>query len=372
MSPEFMQHFDSLTDPRIDRCKRHGLMDIIFLTISAVLCDSEGWEQIEDFGHARLDWLKHYFPYANGIPTHDTIARVMSSLDPKALQECFISWVQAASEISEGRIVAIDGKTLRRSFRDGDRKSAIHMVSAWANQNKGLILGQQKVDGKSNEITAIPALVKLLDLKGSIVTIDAMGTQREIAKAIVEKGADYVLALKGNQSNLADEVQTLFEHPLPKGFEEQRKSDEVEAGHGRIEQRHYRQIALTPKALPAGEGWEKLRSVIQVTAVRDEGGRQTRETRYFISSCSLDVSVAANAVRQHWAVENSLHWVLDVTYREDESRIRRGNAAEVMSVMRRLTLNLLKLDQTSNASLRRKRKIAAMNDEFRTVLISGA
>lgn len=370
MTADFMSHFSQIPEPRIERCKRHELMDILFLSISAVLCGAEGWEEIEDFGHARLDWLRQYFPYTNGIPRHDTIARVLSRLDPKAFQASFMSWVQEASDLSEGEIVAIDGKTARRSFEKGDRKSALHMVSAWACQN-GVVLGQQKVDSKSNEITAIPALLELLALKGSIVTIDAMGTQREIARQIVAKQADYVLALKGNQSALHDEVRRLFNAPLPSGYTEQRSEVQIEAGHGRIETRQYRQWLLGTPGLPAAEGWAGLKSVLEVTATRDDGSNVSRETRYFISSLGLDVAQAAKAVRQHWAVENSLHWVLDVTFREDDSRIRRGHGAEVMAVLRRMTLNLLKQNTTSKASMKRKRKIAALDDKLRSEIIAG-
>jgi len=370
MSADFMSHFSTIPDPRIERCKRHELMDILFLSISAVLCGAEGWEEIEDFGQARLAWLQHYFPYVNGIPKHDTIARVLSRLDPKALQESFISWVNAACQLSDGEVVAIDGKTVKRSFQKGDRKSAIHMVSAWASQN-GLVLGQQKVNSKSNEITAIPALLKLLELKGCIVTIDAMGTQREIAKVIVDKGADYVLALKGNQGTLEDDVKLLFSKPIPARLAEQTREEEVESGHGRIESRIYRQVVLGREGLPSSRGWAGLKSVIEVTSLRDDGTNRSTEKRYYISSCPLDVETAARAVRRHWSVENSLHWVLDVTFREDESRIRRGNGAEVMSVLRRLTLNLLKQNTTSKASMRRKRKIAVMDDELRTEIMAG-
>ena len=370
MTVDFMSHFARVPDPRIDRCKRHELLDILFLSICGVLCGAEGWEEIEDFGRARLDWLRQYFPYANGIPKHDTIARVLSRLEPEALQESFISWMQAASKVSDGEIVAIDGKTVRRSFTQGGRQSAIHMVSAWACQN-ALVLGQQKVDSKSNEITAIPALMKLLELKGSIVTIDAMGTQREIAKDIVEKGADYVLALKGNQTTLNDEVRLLFGSPLPAGYEEQYSERQVESGHGRIETRQYRQILLGKPGLPAADGWVGLKSVVEVSATRDDGTKQSGEKRYYISSCGLDVQTIAKAVRYHWGIENRLHWVLDVTFREDESRIRRGNGAEVMSMLRRLTLNLLKQNTTSTASMKRKRKIAALDDKLRSEIIAG-
>ncbi len=362
-----MSHFKDIPEPRIQRCRQHELLDILFLSISAILCGADGWEEIEDFGKAQLDWLKKYFPYENGIPKHDTIARVLSRLDPTALQNSFISWMNAACELSQGEVVAIDGKTVRRSFRNGERKSAIHMVSAWACQNN-IVLGQRKVNEKSNEITAIPALLKLLEVKGCIVTIDAMGCQTEIAQTIIEQGADYVLALKGNQGTLSDEVRYLFEQPSNASLMEQ-TTDDIDAGHGRIETRVCRQITINKTYLPSSSRWPKLNSVIEIHATRDDGHKITTEKRYYISSLVLDAKKAASTVRQHWAVENKLHWVLDVTFREDESRIRRGNGAEVMSTLRRLTLNLLKQNTSCNASMKRKRKIALMDDILRSELI---
>ena len=361
-----MSHFNNIPDPRIERCKRHALMDILFLSISAVLCGAEGWEDIEDFGHARLDWLKKYFPFKNGIPKHDTIARVLSRLNPKALQNSFIDWMNEACHLTQGEVVAIDGKTVRRSFKKGDRKSAIHMVSAWASQNN-MVLGQQKVNAKSNEITAIPALLELLDIKGCIVTIDAMGCQVAIAETILKQGADYVLALKGNQGDLSDDVKLLFEQSkLP--LKEQ-STEEVDTGHGRIETRRCRQIKINKKYLPSSERWAKLNSIIEIEARRVIDDKTSTEKRYYISSLALDAKKAASVVRQHWAVENKLHWVLDVSFREDESRIRRNNGAEVMSTLRRLTLNLLKANTTCKASMKRKRKIAIMDDTLRSELV---
>ena len=366
---DFMSHFSSIPEPRIERCRRHELMDIIFLSICAVLCGAEGWEEIEDFGHAKLDWLKRYFSYEQGIPKHDTIARVLSRLDPTALQNSFISWVNAASQLTDGEVIAIDGKTVRRSFQTGNRKSAIHMVSAWACQNN-LVLGQQKVDAKSNEITAIPALLELLEVKGCIVTIDAMGCQTAIAEKIIQQGADYVLALKGNQGDLSNEVEQLFNYDGDTKLKEQTVED-IDSGHGRVETRRCRQIEINKKWLTLSVRWPKLKTIIEIEATRDSGDKCTHEKRYYISSLALDAKKAGDVVRSHWAVENKLHWVLDVTFREDESRIRRGNGAEVMSTLRRLTLNLLKMNATSKASLKRKRKIAAMDEKLLTELIEG-
>ena len=366
---DFMSHFSQIPEPRIERCRRHELMDILFLSICAVLCGAEGWEEIEDFGKVRLDWLRRYFPFENGIPKHDTIARVLSRLDPSALQNSFIAWINAASELTEGEVIAIDGKTIRRSFQTGNRKSAIHMVSAWACQNN-IVLGQQKVNEKSNEITAIPALLELLELKGCIITIDAMGCQTAIADTIIKQGADYVLALKGNQGQLSDEVKQLFSYTGETKLKEYTVED-IDAGHGRIETRRCRQIEINKKWLPASQRWSKLKTVIEITSTRDNGENSTTEKRYYISSLALDAKRAADTVRSHWAVENKLHWVLDVTFREDESRIRRGNGAEVMSTLRRITLNLLKKNTSSKASLKRKRKIAALDEKLLTDLIQG-
>ena len=364
---DFISHFSSIPEPRIERCRKHELIDILFLSISAILCGADGWEEIEDFGRAKLDWLRRYFPYKEGIPKHDTIARVLSRLDTEALQKSFISWVNSASKLTDGEVIAIDGKTVRRSFKKGNRKSAIHMVSAWACQNN-LVLGQQKVDAKSNEITAIPALLDLLEIKGCIITIDAMGCQTAIADKIIAQGADYVLALKGNQGELCDEVKWLFqqkEHPELK----EQTVEETNSGHGRIETRRCRQIVINKKWLTSSTRWNKLKTIIEINSTRIIDNITTTENRYYISSLSLDAKKAADAVRSHWAVENKLHWVLDVSFREDESRIRRGNGAEVMSTFRRLTLNLLKKNTTSNASLKRKRKIALMDEKLLTEII---
>jgi len=366
---DFMTYFSAIPDPRIERCKRHQLIDILFLSISAVLCGAQGWEDIEDFGHARLVWLQRFFSFENGIPKHDTIARVLSRLDPEALQASFMSWINDACQLTEGEVVAIDGKTVRRSFKKGARKSAIHMVSAWASENN-LILGQRKVDNKSNEITAIPALLELLEIKGCIITIDAMGCQTAIAETIIKQGADYILALKGNQGALSDEVTHLFaQQQLP--TLQQQVYEEIDTGHGRNEKRRCRQIAVNTSYLPASKRWPHLNTIIEIEATRDINGKRTTEKRYYISSLPLEPKKAGNAVRQHWAVENKLHWVLDVTFREDESRIRRGNGDEVMSTLRRITLNLLKNNTTSKASLKRKRKIAALDEQLLSELIKG-
>ena len=328
MTPSFFEHFAELPDPRIERCRQHELLDIVFLSVCAVLSGADGWEAIEEFGEAKLAWLRRYVPLANGIPRHDTIARVMSRLDPEALQRCFIGWMQAVVQATTGEVVAIDGKTLRRSFDSATRKAALHMVSAWGCAN-GVVLGQVRTAEKSNEITAIPALLELLDVRGCIVTIDAMGCQRDIAAQIRRQRGHYVLAVKANQGALLEELQDYFETDAPNGYRGLKAAyhEETDSGHGRIEVRRCWQSADL-RWMPATRAWAGAKSVARVESERHVGGRMTREVRYYLSSLDLDPARLMDAVRSHWAIENRLHWVLDMTFREDYSRVRRGHAAE--------------------------------------------
>lgn len=372
MSANFIQHFASIKDPRIDRCKRHELMDILFLSVCAVLSNAEGWEDIEDFGHTKLDWLRRYRPFANGIPKHDTIARVLSRLEPGALQQSFLSWVKEIAARSCADIIAIDGKAARRSFKTKERKNPLHMVSAWS-CNNGLVLGQRKVADKSNEITAIPLLLDLLELKGATVTIDAMGCQKDIAAKIVSKKGHYMLALKGNQGRLQEEVKAWFHKARREAFHglTYQEDEQTEHGHGRIEVRRCTQIMLSPDWLTHGAQWAGLKTVVELQSERHIEGQVSHETRYYISSHDVDAAHAARIIRGHWEIENKLHWVLDVTFKEDESRIRRGQGAEVMNAMRKIALNLLKQNTTREASMKRKRKMAALDDAFRAELLLG-
>ena len=373
MSASFIKHFAAIDDPRIERCKRHELMDILFLSTCAVLSNAEGWEDIEDFGHTKLDWLRKYLPFANGIPKHDTIARVLSRLDPNAIQECFFSWVQEIASASSGDIIAIDGKAARRSFTTKERRNPLHMVSAWS-CNNGIVLGQRKVADKSNEITAIPLLLDLLDLKDATVTIDAMGCQREIAEKIISKQGHYMLALKGNQGVLQQEVQAWFHKARRTAFHglAHQQDEQTEHGHGRTEVRRCTQVDIDPQWLTKGAQWAGLKTAVEIESERYIDGHVSNETRYYISSHGVDAQHASTIVRGHWEVENKLHWVLDVTFREDESRIRRGHGAEVMNALRKISLNLLKQNSTRNASMKRKRKMAALDDQFRAELLLGA
>lgn len=371
MTPLFFEHFSTLPDPRIERCRRHELLDIVFLSVCAVLSGAEGWEAIEEFGEAKLAWLRRFVPLANGIPRHDTIARVMSRLDPEALQRCFIGWMQAVAQVTTGEVVAIDGKTLRRSFDTATRKSALHMVSAWGCAN-GVVLGQLRTSEKSNEITAIPALLNLLDVRGCIVTIDAMGCQRAIAEQIRSKRGHYVLAVKENQGALLDDIRDYFEADAGQGYMGLKAlyHEETDSGHGRVEVRRCWHSGDL-RWVPATQRWAGAKSVARVECERHVRGRVTREVRYYISSLAVAPERLLGAVRSHWGIENRLHWVLDMTFREDYSRVRRGHAAENLTVLRRMALNICRKNQTGKSNPSKIRR-ASWNDDFREQLLIGA
>lgn len=372
MTDSFLQHFEAIEDPRIDRCKRHELLDIILLAVSAVLSGAQGWEQIEDFGIHRLDWLRRYRPFEYGIPRHDTIARVISRLKPEEIETAFQRWMSCLIESTGSDVIAIDGKTARRSFDTRERQNPLHAVSAWSSQHQ-LVLGQVAVDEKSNEISAIPRLLTLLDIENCIITLDAMGCQKDIAKQIVKGKADYILALKGNHSGMKAELEAWWHKSMREGTTSETYDEfrEVSAGHGRIEIRHCEQLIIDRAWLDKDYRWDGLQSVIKVTATVEEklSGKKSKETRLYISSLALNAEQALDAVRSHWQVE-SMHWVLDVTFREDESRIRRGTGALAFNVLRKIALSLFKQDTSKNISMVRKRKIAALDDEYRSVLLN--
>ena len=369
-APEgLIEHFSKLEDPRVDRNKKHELIDVIVLCVCAVLSGAEGWCDIEEFGRTKLDWLRRYVPLANGIPVDDTIARIISALSVSGFQECFLSWMEDVVKLSDGEIIALDGKTHRRSH---DRKrgvKALHMVSAWACRN-GVVLGQVKTQEKSNEIVAVPELLGKLELKGCIVTLDAMGCQRTIAKQVKEGGGDYVLALKRNQPGLDRAVREYFEVTEDEDWVGSQIAHEAtsEEGHGRIEHRNYF-LSTDLSSLSGVEKWKGLKAIGMVESERHSGGRVSFEQRYFITSLG-EVKLFQQAVRSHWGIENKLHWRLDVTFREDESRIRRGNGPHNIGVIRHMAMNLLKREKTK-ISYRRKRIRAALNDDFRGNLLTG-
>jgi len=374
MDAALLKHFATLDDPRVDRTKRYPLVEIIFLIISATLSGCEGWKSIRDFGLMKLDWLKQFLPYENGIPVDDTIARVMRKLNTKQFENCFMSWIRDVSKVTEGDVIAIDGKTLRRSYDTAAGKSAIHMVSAWSSAN-GVVLGQEKTAEKSNEITAIPELLNSLAIKGCIVSIDAMGCQKEIAKQIVNKQADYLLALKGNQGNLHDDVKSFFSIAKEESFKNVVHSfhEEVDVGHGRTETRRAYAVDINKykKHFATAADWKKLTSIVMIESVREGTNINTKDTRFYISSCHASAELLLNTSRKHWGVENSLHWTLDVTFREDESRIRKGASPENYAIFRHIALNIIRKDTSVDASIKRKRHMAALNDNFRTTLIQG-
>ena len=367
----FVTHFADITDPRQLGKVEHKLFDIILLTISAVISGAEGWEDIEMFGEERLDWLRLYGDFDNGIPAHDTIARVISRIEPKELQSSFIKWMQNCQQLTEGSVIAIDGKTVRRSFDKKQRKAAIHMVSAFSAANS-LVLGQVKTDAKSNEITAIPELLQLLEIKGCLVSIDAMGCQRNIADKIVKKEGDYLLAVKGNQPKLQAAFEKHF--PLPKLSQyDGDRFETKEKAHGRTEHRMYFVADIFEEFVDFSFEWPELKTVGAAVSIRQVGDKPPRAedifVRYYISSAELSAKEFGEAVRSHWSIENTLHWVLDVTMREDDSRIRRGDAAENLAGIKHIGLNLLRQETSLKLSVKKKRLKAALNEQYLSKVI---
>jgi predicted transposase YbfD/YdcC len=362
-----LHHFADLDDPRTDHTKLHHLLDIIALTLCAVVSGAEAWTEVENYGLEKHHWLETFLDLPNGIPSHDTLGRVFARMEPAAFQECFLSWMHAVVGASNGKLIAIDGKTLRRSFDTAKGKSAIHLVSAWASDNH-LLLGQQAVADKSNEITAIPALLQLLDLQGALVTIDAMGCQKRITEEIVAGGADYVLAVKENQPTLHEDVQRVFLEALENDFKDltHRYHHTKEEAHGRTEERHYHIIKVPEELAQKHSQFVGLRTLGMVFSQRQVGnGPEALETRFYISSMSLKVKAFAEAVRGHWSIENNLHWVLDVVFQEDASRLRKDHGPENLGLVRRIALSLLKRATTKKKiGIACKRKQAGWNNDF--------
>jgi predicted transposase YbfD/YdcC len=358
-------HFAQRSDPRIDRTKLHKLIDILTIAICAVICGADSWVAIELYGCTKYEWLKTFLELPNGIPSHDTFARVFAQLNPQQFQECFLNWIKTVQKITASEVVAIDGKTLCGSHDKSIEQSAIQMVSAWATTNK-LVLGQVKVDSKSNEITAIPELIKVLELNGCIVTIDAIGCQKEIVRLITQQNADYVITLKKNQGNLYESVENLFLSGISKGFEGFQHSTykTEETGHGRHEIRNYVMLSGIQSQLDPDSVWSNLNSIGMVESVRQVNGKTTVETRYFISSLEDNVKQLANAVRSHWGIENSLHWVLDVALKEDDCRIRKDNAPQNFAVMRQIAVNLLGKEKRVKRGIKNKQFLAAMDNNY--------
>jgi predicted transposase YbfD/YdcC len=348
----FLDEVRTIDDPRIERCKLHPLPEIFLATLAGVIGNAEGWQDIEDFAAAKLEVLREYLPYVNGVPSDDTLRRFFRTLDPRRFQECFMAWVRTLRALPEASVIAIDGKTSRGS-QDG-AASALHLVSAFATEARR-VLGQGKVADKSNEITAIPELLDLLDIAGHVITIDAIGTQKNIAAKIVEKEADYVLALKGNQSTLHDDVRLFFEQPPSDAL--LLTHEETDKGHGRIEVRRCR-VTGDIAWLKDTHDWSGLTSIVGIESTRIIDGEPSSETRFYITSLPPDPVRILRAVRSHWAIENSLHWVLDMTFGDDASRIRKDHAPMNLSIIRQAALNLLQQAKPKRQSIRSLRNNA--------------
>ena len=369
-----LDHFTDLDDPRVERTRRHKLVDIIAIAICATICGADSWVHTEIFGRSKLAWFQSFLELPHGIPSHDTFGDVFARLDPVQLQDCFISWTQAIAQLLPGEVVAVDGKTARRSYDQAGKKGAIHMVSAWATQ-QSLTLGQVKTDEKSNEITAIPQLLEMLELHGCIVTIDAMGCQREIAQRITQSGADYVLAVKENQGQLHESIQDLFEGAEAFGFDgvPYDHAQTVDKGHGRVERRECWVIA-DPDCLdyldPHGQ-WPQLKAAVRVVGHRQthEGG--ITQPRYYISSLAASAEQLMAAIRSHWTIENSPHWTLDVTFRKDQSRVRKDHGPQNINTLRQIGHNLLKSETTLKVGIQGKRLNAGWNEDYLLKVLLG-
>jgi predicted transposase YbfD/YdcC len=364
----FSHYFSSMKDPRRTNKGHHlyPLEEILFLCISAVISGMDDWTSISMFGRSKIVWLRQYLPYKHGIPSHDVLGKVFAALDPAQFSRCFSDWVNSMAELTGGEIIAVDGKTICGSDKKSSGKSAFHVVSAYATGNR-LCLGQEAVDEKSNEITAIPALLKLLTVKGCIITIDAMGCQKSIAEAIIDKQADYVLMVKDNQKGLKEQVEKVFD------LNSKTVADMTfDAGHGRIEQRICQ--AIDDLAfLDDKEDWPGLKSIVKLISERTDkrSGKKSIETRYYISSLPAKPKVIGKAVRSHWAIENNLHWTLDVVFKEDNALKKKGNSALNYNVIAKMALTIIERETESKNSRPKKRQLAALDDDFRSKLLAG-
>lgn len=359
------EYFDSLPDPRIERCRRHKLIDIVTIAICTMLCGGEGFTDMEEFGHSRRAWLETFLELPSGIPSHDTFGRFFARLAPAEFAACFGRWVRAGVRPLSGEVVAVDGKRARHSYDTAEGKEAIELVSAWA-RDQQLTLGQVKVAAESNEITAVPELLRAIEIEGAVVTVDALNTQKEIAARIREKKADYVMALKGNHAGLKREVAEVFsavrgERTYGYQIETHQTLDKE---HGRIESRRCWHVGVPAERFSEGSQWKDLRSVAMVEAEREVGSKVSREERYYLSSLEVDAARMNDLIRGHWAIENSCHWILDVVFREDACRVRAGNAAQNLALLRKFALSMLSREKSCKRGIKVKRFKAALDLEY--------
>jgi predicted transposase YbfD/YdcC len=364
-------YFSVLEDPRRYN-RRHKLLDIVVIAICAAICGAEGWEDIELFGETKEEWLREFLELPHGAPSDDTYRRVFAALDAEEFQICFMDWIEAVEELTQGQVIAVDGKTLRRSHDRSQGKKALQMVSAWASAN-GLVLGQRKVDGESNEITAVPELLDVLEIAGCIVTLDAIHCQTETVETIVNKGADYVLPVKENQPRLLEALQGLFDDPAEMRWVECDYHRTEDRGHGRVEIRECWSTSDPEYLNYIGTlaEWRDLQAIVMIQTERQLGDQTTVSRRYFISSLRSDAERLLQAVRGHWGIENKVHWVLDIAFREDDCRIRKGYSAENFAVLRHIALNLLRRETSAKRSIKGKRMKAALDEKYLFKVLTG-
>lgn len=366
--------FRKVKDPRIERTKRHKLIDILIIAILAVICGADSWVDVEMFGNSKIEWLKTFLELSNGIPSHDTFGRVFALINPEEFEKGFMEWVKLIQELTQGQVIAIDGKQMRGSKDLPAGKAGIYMVSAWATANQ-LVLGQRKVDDKSNEITAIPQLLKVLELTGCIVVVDAIGTQTKIAKTIIEQGADYILAVKENQGHLYEDIRDLIEEDWKYNFEgaPYHYAKTVNKNHGRIEIRQCWSVS-DPEYLANIrdlDRWKGVKSLVMILSERQIGEKREVQDRYYITSLENDAQKILQAKRSYWGIENCLHWVLDIAFNEDHSRVRKDHAPQNFAILRHMALNLLKLETTVKAGIKTKRLKCGWDTDYLFKVLAG-
>jgi predicted transposase YbfD/YdcC len=367
-----VEHFSDIKDPRVERTKKHQLTDILVIAILAIIAGAQGWEDIENYGISKQTWLEKFLALPNGIPSDDTFRRVFEFIDPEALNRCFLRWIETLVSSMGGEIIPIDGKTVRGSYDRNQGKSALHVISAWASEQR-LVLAQVKVEEKSNEITAIPALLELLDITGAIITIDAMGTQTEIAKQIIDNKADYVLALKANHPTLYSQVKEWFEQAIAQQFQgiDVSYDQRIEKGHHRTEIRCCCSVPVSAIGeLYQPRLWAGLQSLVMVVRVRHLWNKTTRDVQFYLTSLHSDAQTIGRAIRKHWGIENEAHWTLDCTFAEDACRIRSFHSPQNFALLRRIALNALNREQTYKRSLRQKMKRTAMDNNYMIQVLS--